>query len=155
MYELQETYNDMMCLDLTEEEMDLALNSLKDSVEEKAENIAMILNQFEAEKNMYDNEIKRLTAKKKAIDSKASKLKEYLATSLQSMNIDKLQGKLFEFSFRKSESVTIDDETLIPKEFIKVKTTESADKTAIKKALKLFIPIEGCHLEIKQNLQIK
>ena len=47
------------------------------------------------------------------------------------------------------------DETKIPKEFIKVKTTESISKTDLGKALKNGEIIEGAELVENKTLQIK
>ena len=154
MYELQQAYTDILELDLEEQDLESVLGSLQDSIKEKAENIAKVINQIEAEGVAFDNEIKRLQAKKTASYTKVSKLKEYLSEGLQSMNIDKLQGELFKFSFRKSESVVIDDEEKVPADFVIIKEVKTISKTEIKKAFKLGL-VEGCHLEVKQNLQIK
>lgn len=43
----------------------------------------------------------------------------------------------------------------LPKEFVSEKTTISANKTAIKEAIKKGIEVEGAHLETNENLIIK
>ena len=86
---------------------------------------------------------------------KADRLKEWLSDSLQAMDIKKMDTSTNKISFRKSESVSVDDETLIPTDYIKVKETKSVDKTAVKKAIKAGEVIPGAHIEVKQNIQIK
>ena len=155
LYELELAYQNILNLDLEEEDLQTALLSLEGTLKEKSENIGKLLNSLDLESSMYDTEIKRLQAKKTSVSNKHSRLKEFLSESLKSMNIDKLECDLFKFSFRKSESTSITDQKLIPSEYIKTKTTESVDKTAIKKALKSGVVIEGAELLVKQNLQIK
>lgn len=154
LYELTATYNELLNLDIEETDLATTLDSLEGTVAEKAEGILMVMKTLEAEQSAYDNEIKRLNELKSAAKKKADSMKGYLAYNLQQMDIQKLDTKLFKLSFRKSESVVIDDQDKLPKEYIKEKTTYTPDKAAIKKALKEN-DIEGCHIEVKQNLQIK
>jgi len=154
LYELTETYNDLLQLDLEEQDMTTALDSLAGTIKEKAEGVLMVMKTLEAEQEAYNNEIKRLSELKSKAAKKAASIKEYLSYNLQQMDINKLDTALFKLSFRKSESVVIDDQSKLPEGFLKAKTTYTPDKTLIKKALKNNV-IEGCHIETKHNLQIK
>ncbi len=155
LYELATTYQEILEMDLEGEQLDEMLSILEDDVADKAENIAKVMRTLEVEGVAYDDEIKRLQAKKQACTKKSTRLKDYLDVMLKSMEIKKLDGKLFKFSYRKSESVKLTDESKLPELYVKTKTTTSADKTAIKKALKAGEVIEGAEIEVKQNLQIK
>lgn len=155
LYELREAYQDILNLDMEETDLTTALESLQDTVSEKAEGIAMILRQLEAEQEAYKAEIERLSVLKTKASNKQESLKKYLSDNLQAMQIDKLDTTLFKFSFRKSESVEIEDMTKINPKFIKIKTTESADKTAIKAAIKSGELVDGVTLQVNKNLQIK
>ena len=55
----------------------------------------------------------------------------------------------------KSDSVEVSDLKLLPAEWLRVKTTYEADKTAIKAAIKAGQEVEGCKLVEKLNAQIK
>lgn len=154
LYELTETYGALLSLDIEESDLTAALEELQGTVAEKAEGIAMVMRTLEAEQNAYKIEIDRLKSLSDQAKKKSDSMKDYLAYNLQQMNIDKLDAGLFKFSFRKSESVVIDNQELIPKEFIKEKVTYSPDKTALKKALKDGV-VDGCHIESKKNLQVK
>jgi len=154
LYELTEAYAQLLQLDLEEQDMVTALDSIQGTVAEKAEGILMVMKTLEAEQDAYTKEIVRLNDLKTKSKKKVDSMKEYLSYNLQQMDIKKLDTALFKLSFRKSESVVIDDQTQLPKEYIKVKTTESPDKTALKKALKDG-DVKGCHIETKQNLQVK
>jgi len=154
LYELTEAYAEVLELDLEEQDLSTVLDSLQGTVAEKAEGILMVMKTLEAEQDAYSKEQARLNELKSKAKKKADAMKDYLAYNLQQMDIKKLDTTLFKLSFRKSESVVVDDQTQLPEEYIKVKTTESPDKTALKKALKNG-EVKGCHIETKQNLQIK
>ncbi len=154
LYELAQTYTEIMDLDVDKDTMKTMLDALEIDVKEKAVNIAHLMNNNSGDVLVLDEEIKRLQAKKAAIKGKDDNLKEYLSYMLQNMDIKKLETPLYKFSFRKSESVKVIEKD-VPVQYKKVKTTKSIDKVAIKKALKSGEVIEGCTLEVKQNLQVK
>ena len=60
----------------------------------------------------------------------------------------------YKFRLRKSTSVEIENDTLIPKKFMVKKVTTSPDKTSIKAALKAGKSVPGCALKTNQNLQM-
>jgi len=154
LYELSQTYTEIMDLEVDEETLETMLFSLKDSIEEKSENICKIMAQMQGEEDMLDTEIKRLTAKKKALGTRRSNLKEYLSQTLKTLEISTIKGKLFTIKFRKSSKLIIDDEYLIPIEYKEEMTTYQIAKNDIKKAMKVE-DIPGCHIEESQNIQIK
>lgn len=154
LYELTEAYGALINLDLEEQDINTALESLEGTVAEKAEGIAMVMRTLEAEQDAYTKEIARLNDLKGKAKKKQDSMKDYLSYNLQEMNIDKLDAGLFKFSFRKSTSLEIDDNTLVPAVYKKSITTEKIDKAAIKKAFKTE-EVPGCHLETKKNLQMK
>ncbi len=155
LYQLNEAYQNIINLDLDEDALKLAVDSIQSEVGVKAENIAIVLRTLEAENNAYKAEIERFKALAKSNDSKINYLKSYLSQTLQDMNIDKLSTDKFKFSFRKSQAVKITDEKLIPKEFIKTKVVESINKTDLKTFLKNGGDVAGATLVTNQNLQIK
>ena len=59
------------------------------------------------------------------------------------------------FTTRKSESVVIEDEELIDKEYKTVKVTTSVSKADIKKAIKSGIEVSGATIKENLNLRIK
>ena len=154
LYELSETYQQLLTMDVEEEDMIASLNSLEGDIKAKANNIGKVINSLQAEQLVYETEIKRLQAKLKASSNKESSIKEYLSNNLESMGIQKLECELFKFSFRKSTSLQIDDVSLVPQQYKEVVTTEKINKADIKKMFKTE-SVPGCSLLEKQNLQIK
>jgi len=155
LYEITQTYQDILDLDLDSESLETVLASLTDTVQEKADNIAKLITQLEAESIAYKVEMDRLAAKKRQNDSKSVQIKSYLDYNLKQMGIAKLDTPLFKFSYRKSEQVVIDDSDALNDTYKRFNTVVDIDKVAIKLAVKNGLVVAGAHIEEKQNLQIK
>ncbi|EOU1926074.1 siphovirus Gp157 family protein [Clostridium perfringens] len=163
LYELTQNYRNLESLldnlgeqeGLTVEMIHGALGQVEDDINTKIENTCKVIKEIEADSIGIDEEIKRLSALKKQKENAVKKLKEYVEFEMNGIGLNKVEGKLFKISFRKSKVVKVLDETKIPKEFIKVKTTESISKTDLGKALKSGEIIEGAELVENKTLQIK
>lgn len=163
LYELTQNYRNLESLldnlgeqeGLTVEMIHGALGQVEDDINTKIENTCKVIKEIEADSIGIDEEIKRLSALKKQKENAVKKLKEYVEFEMNGIGLTKVEGNLFKISFRKSKVVKVLDETKIPKEFIKVKTTESISKTDLAKALKSGEVIEGAELVENKTLQIK
>lgn len=159
LYELTQNYRNLENLGeqegLTVEMIQEALGQVEEDINTKIENTCKVMKEIEADALGIDEEIKRLTVLKKQKENTAKKLKEYIEFEMNGIGLNKVEGKLFKISFRKSKAVKILDETKIPKEFIKIKTTETISKTELSKALKNGEIIEGAELIENRSLQIK
>ena len=82
-------------------------------------------------------------------------MKAYVSADLLSNNQVKFESSRVVFSFRKSVSVSIPDETKIPKKFFEKVVTEKLKREEIGKLLKAGEKVRGAELVEKQNLQIK
>ena len=136
-------------------ELELALQINKDNFHSKSENYAYITKQFDGEIDIIDNEIKRLQQAKKSREKTIQRLKDTIELAMITFDIDKIETPLIKISFRKSESVEVENVNELPNEYKVIKLTESADKLKIKDAIKSGILIEGCSIKTNKNLQIK
>lgn len=163
LYELTQNYRNLESLldnlgeqeGLTIEMIHGALGQVEDDINTKIENTCKVIKEIEADSIGIDEEIKRLSDLKKQRENAVKKLKEYVEFEMNGIGLTKVEGKLFKISFRKSKVVKVIDETKIPKEFIKIKTTETISKTDLGKALKNGEIIEGAELVENKSLQIK
>jgi len=140
---------------LLSEEMEAALQINKDQLENKSQCYGFIVRQLEGECDMIDNEIKRLEAMKKSRGKTVDRLKESVSKAMLLYEIDKIETPTLKISFRKSESVEIEEESLIDEKFMTVKTTKTPNKTAIKEAIKNGEIVLGVTLKENQNIQFK
>lgn len=137
--------------EVSEESME-RLAELKMLKDEKLEGCGCYIKNLNAEIAALKAEEKALETRRKAKEHRLDSMKSYVASMLGG---EKWDSAKVSFSFRSSESVSIDDMSKLDPKYIKTKIETSADKTAIKNALKAGEKIEGCHLEKNSNLQIK
>jgi sugar-specific transcriptional regulator TrmB len=114
-----------------------------------------VIKDREAYINNAKEEIKRLQNIVKVNDNLVSRLKDNLLTAVKTFG--EFEVGFVKFSTRKSTSVNVVEDMInqLPKEYKTIKVTESANKTAIKKALQQGIEIDGCRLIENENLSIK
>lgn len=114
-----------------------------------------VIKDREAYINNAKEEIKRLQAIVKVNDNLVNRLKDNLLTAVKTFG--SFEVGFVKFGTRKSTSVEVDLEMVnqLPNEYKTIKVTESANKTAIKKALQDGFEIDGCELVENINLSIK
>lgn len=152
LYEIDQAI--LNCIDSeTGEILDIEmLSALQMEREIKLENIALWIKNLNSDMVAYKAEIDNFKQRYDAAKNKAEKLKEWLTEALggQKMVTSKVQ-----VTFRKSESVRIADELLIPEEYIKQKIETAPDKVAIKEAIKDGKTVAGCELVTNTNITVK
>lgn len=128
------------------------LDELQMAREQKLENIGLYIKNLEAEKEAVKHEKDNFADREKRLGKKIDSLKKYLTYALDGQ---KFSTPKVAVSFRKSESVHVTDEHLIPDEYKLFTVVKKPDKKIIKDALKKGKEIMGCELIEKQNIQIK
>lgn len=123
-------------------------------LEHKGRGYGFVIKQAESEIEQIESEIKRLDALKKKRLKVVERMSESLKNALELFGIEKLESPTLKISFRKSESVEV-DESILPPEYFVEKVTKSPDKTKIKYYLKQGDNILGAKLVQNNNLQIK
>lgn len=159
LYSITTEYRSLMqeieeCEGVLTPELEEGLQINKQDLLVKSENYVHVIKSQEVYIDAIDQEIKRLQALKKQKEKAVDTLKSYLLEAVE--NFGSFTSGFFTFSTRKSSSVEVFcDVNNLPKEFKSVKVTETADKTAIKKALQSGEQIDGCAIIEKHNLAIK
>jgi len=136
-------------------EMELALVINQNEIQEKAINYAYVLKTFEGEVSLISEEIKRLTAIKKAKESAIDRMKDAVLSAMQIYSIEKVSSPTMNLSIRRTESIEVPLLELLDDRFVTEKIVKSADKIGIKKAIKDGEMIEGAFIQANYNLQIK
>lgn len=133
-----------------------ALEKAQGTFEEKAIATAIVSRKLTTYSEQIDGEIKRLQALKKHVDGEEERVEKYLSDALKKADIESIKGVYANISFKSTPpKVIVDDEKLIPEEYIKIKTERSLDKTKIKNAINTGIEVQGAHLESERKIQIK
>jgi hypothetical protein len=133
-------------------ELEQALTITEALSKEKLDNYCKLIYNIEAETQMYDTEIKRLQAKKKAKEKIIDRLAFSLESYMKATGKEKIELDLFKLSFRSSKAVNILSED-IPTEYLRI-TTEP-NKVLIKEALTKGEVLPFAELKTNQSLQIK
>lgn len=120
--------------------------------QQKLENIALWIKNLESDALAFKAEKEAFADREKKATAKAEQLKKYLAQVLAG---EKFSTGKCAVSFRKSESVEVFDESIVPREYMKEKVTFAPDKAAIKALLKGGHTVGGCRLLEALNTQIK
>lgn len=168
LYEISDLYRNLLTAieDGTIEDpqaIDDSLEGIQQEFDDKCESIACIYKSLSAEADMLEAEakslIERATFKRRACE----RMKNYVASNMQSIGQNVLETPKCKLSFRKSEALNIyDDQALFNSlrasglsDLYEEVQTVKYDKTGIKKAVKSGTEIDGVMIETKSNLQIK
>ena len=136
-------------------ETENALIIKESELSEKSIKYGYVIKAMEYDVSAIDEEIKRLGAIKRVRNNAIERLKNVLSETMQNFDVPEIATPTLKINFRKSQTVEILDEDLIPKEFKTVKVTTSISKAEIKKAIKNGELVAGAGLRNNQNIQIK
>lgn len=112
-----------------------------------------IIKNSESFTSQIDEEIKRLQAMKKRNDNIVKNLRTRLLDAV--ILFGEFTSDLTTFTTRKSTSISVENVNALDKKYKVVKIVESADKKALKEAIKNGEVIEGVELVENLNLSIK
>lgn len=130
------------------------LKGINLEIEDKMVNIAYVIKNLDGDVAALDTEIKRLQERKKSAENKQKRLKTYMHDSMVALDIKKIKTPIFSFNIqRNAPSVVITNENTIGEEYFKVK--REVDKTALGKAIKAGVEVEGAELKYTESLRIR
>lgn len=165
---LYEITNDYLALmeavengEIPEEALADTLEAITTSIEDKADNMACLLKNLDAEIVAIKAEEDRLKERRRVKENAYERFKQYLSDSLQRAGLSKVETARNKITFRKSEKVVIEDELIFAawamknREDLLTYSVPKANLTAIKAALKSGAEVEGAELRVNQNIQIK
>jgi translation elongation factor EF-G len=123
--------------------------------ENKALSYALVTKHFEDEETILTKEIERLSSRLRQVVKRKDLFRQVLSSAMQQFGVEKIETATLRLSFRKSQSVEILDETIIPDRYFDNRTITTVSKTRIKEDLKEGKVVPGASLSTIQNLQIK
>jgi hypothetical protein len=158
LYEITQEAQYLAALLETEEltpELEAELLINQEQLQIKGINYAKVISNYQSESDQIDAEIKRLKSMKESRDKKVTWLTESLKKAMLVSGIEKIESPLFKISLRRSEAVEVEIPEALPVDWQVKKITITADKVAIKKAIKEGYSITGARLVENFNLSIK
>lgn len=143
--------------EFTPEEMADTLEGAAGTFEEKAQSVLAYAEGLSADIDQVDAQIKRMQERKKQLSNKRQSMRDYLKRNMQLTGITNIKCPLFSITLAKGrDQVIIDDESLIPSDYVDVQVVEKVDNRALLSDLKDGLDIPGCHLEkTDESLRIK
>lgn len=131
-----------------------SLDELQALYDDKLEGCGLYVKNQMAEIEAIKAEEKRLAERRRVKERKAERMKEYMLQSMERTGTSKLDTAKIAISTRKSKRVIVDDQSILPRNFVTIEQTEKVDKAALKKALASG-DVAGAHIEENVNLQLK
>lgn len=102
------------------EQTELAINELKLQFDEKVLNIAKLTKELDADIDAIDNEVKRLTDRKKSLQGKKEWFKSYILQNMIDSEIDKVKDAVITVAIKVNPpSVEVEDVMLLPEQYRK------------------------------------
>lgn len=146
----------------TEDELAQKIDEVAIELDTKIENIGCYIKNLESDIEAFKREEDNLKKRRKSTENKIEGLKTYLNNYLTAVYPNEDDRRKWKFKtpkvvlgYRKSTTVEVPDLEKLDKNFIKIKTETSADKTAIKEAIKNGKEVKGAFLKDNINLSIK
>ncbi len=147
---------------ITEEEIPVIVEEINNEIKKREKELDDYMNWLSRSRQTNKIQLDWLLVEKERIENliktfqniieRTDRRMAYLMTQLSK---EKYDTSLYKLSFRKSESVEITNEELLPKDYITVKTVEQPNKTAIKEELKNWVDVPWASIKVNQNLQVK
>jgi hypothetical protein len=162
LYALSANY--LQALDfLTDPEADLPIEAVNDTLEalggeleDKAVNVAKFLRNLEATAEAIKAAEADMAKRRKALESRAQWLKNYLKGNMEACSISKIECPFFKLSIQNNPAaVNVINENAIPEQFKEQVITCKIDKNAIKDAIKTGQSVPGAELVNSTRLVIK
>jgi hypothetical protein len=117
----------------------------------KGEGYVYVIKQLKSQSELLKAEAKRLLEIAKQYENSADKLADRLLESV--ITHGQIKTAFMTISSRKSKSVHLTDEKLLPAEFLRIKT--EPNKTAIKEALESGLEVQGALIVENYSLNIR
>ena len=158
LYEITREALELASLLETEEltpELEEMLVINQEQLQAKAGNYAKVIANIQGDSDAIDAEIKRLKSMKESKDRAVTRLKDAVKNAMMVSGIDKIESPLFKLSLRRSEAVEVEVPEALPIDWQVKKVTITADKVAIKQAIKEGYSITGARIIENFSLQIK
>lgn len=160
LYEISERYLNLEALlDRADENIkEILLEGLceiKEEFNEKALNLVKYIKNIDSDIDGFKAEEKRLSERRKTLETQKESIKEYLYIEMQKIGQKKADLGLFKLNIQNNPaSVKVLDEKLIDKKYL-IEQEPKIDKKAILNDLKNNVEVKGCEIHQGESLRIR
>lgn len=133
------------------------LEAIEGAIDKKAASIVYVMKNLSAPITAIDDEIRRLKAKKEVIQNGVNRLKDYIQTTMEAMELDKIETDLIKIRLQNSppSCVLADADAVVPDEYKITEIVVSLDKKKAVKDMKQGIKIPGLRLFQGRHIVIR
>lgn len=128
---------------------------LRDELKNKSSSLLAYICDLQAKSKIAKEEADRLLKLSKVRANKAERLKNYLVSTLQALEVKKIETDLGSYGLRRNPKVDVYDMSVLPKEFIRETVERKADKEKIKEYIKANGELQGARIVDSYSLQIR
>ncbi len=160
LYQLADGYlavaHQLADLDLPDEVIADTLEGASGDFEQKAWNIAALIQQMEGDALVIKEAEQRMAARRKTFERRIDWLRGYLLVQLLRVGIHEIDAPEFVIRVRDNPpKVVLDDDSLVPEGFKRQEIVVSIRKDEIRKQLLDGQDVPGAHLDREKRLVIK
>lgn len=131
------------------------LDELEEALDAKLEGCGIVIKGLEAEAEAIKAEEARLADRRRRKEKEAERLREYVLRCMESVGEKELETPRIRIATRRSTFVDVLDEGSVPRDYVRVTTSEKVDKKAVMKALKAGEDVPGCSISERFSLQLR
>lgn len=135
-------------------EIEAALQVNQRELSEYSVSLAYVAKSYDLTEQAIEEEIKRLQKLKETSLKRAKFFKQQIANAMNQFHVEVIQGETIRLSFRKADSVLVEDERLIPMEYF-AQPPPILSKLSVKDALKAGKHVPGACIVTNRHLQIR
>lgn len=141
----------------SEDISDTDLQTAFGNIQEKAQNICQLVTMLEHDAEVFKAEETRLAERRKAIENRASNIKEYIKRNMIEIEIDEIKAGIFSLKLQDNPpAVEVTNEASIPARYYTIiPETKQLDKKRLGTDLKAGSDIPGCKLTTGKSLRIR
>jgi len=158
LYEIAKDYKDALeeLTDIEDEAVVDTLEGLKGTLETKSENIIKFTQNLNSTINAMKEAEKNMADRRKKLEKKVLGIKKYVKNVMEENQINKIETVNFDLTIRKNPpKAIIEDEQMIPKDYIDSQVIEKVNVNKVKEDLKKGTTVQGARLIQETRLDIK
>lgn len=158
LYEITERYANLMTLldddAIPADVVEQALAGVEDELADKAQQIARMVRNVDAEAKAIRAEELRLSDRRRALENKQTRIKGYLQAQMELCGVQKLGGLLKVAIQNNPPALDVLDEAKVPDAY-KVQPPPVVDRRSILDAIKAGAEVPGCTIKQGRSLRIR
>lgn len=158
LYELTSNYNELQMMiedGVDPSVLEDTLQAIEESIQDKAQNIALLIKNIEADVDAIKLEEKRLADRRKAAENNCKSLKDYLYQQMTLLEVKRIKGTIVTVGIQKNPaSLDIAPDAVIPPEYM-IPQEPKVDRKTLLAAVKDGMRWNGITLKQGESVRIR